>query len=173
MATPRQSAEHLRRSYYKPVRDWTNDTRDEFEKNLIDVNKPFDLISVHLYAVHGGNLRFNISTDPNNADLLRIIKHTADRAGKALYLGEFGDPVPGERLYTRNALQVIVEARVQVATLWVWEFYATSATVPANFSLVPGRDNRMIECMQSANMNIKNHSVHWSCAGDYQSYRYN
>ncbi|XP_062501784.1 uncharacterized protein LOC134178888 [Corticium candelabrum] len=162
-AVPRASAQHLRRSYYMPQRDWTNDSREEFEKNLIDVNRPCDIMSVHLYSIYGDNLRFNISTDKHNADLLRIIKQTADRAGKILYLGEFGDPLPGDRLFTRNALRVIVEAFIEVSTVWVWEFYQTSATVPANFSLIPGRDDGIIKCMQSTNVDLKNHSTKWSC----------
>jgi hypothetical protein len=160
---PRRNAEHLRRSYYKPARDWRNDTLEEFKENLIDINRPIDIMSVHLYAVHGDNLRFNISTDPNNADLLKIIKQTADQSGKTLYLGEFGDPLPGARLYTRNALQVIVETRIEVSTVWVWEFYQFNATVPSNFSLIPGRDDQIIKCIESANLNLKNDDTHWSC----------
>ena len=147
---PRADAEHLRSSYHTTPRHLGPDTQEEFIKNLIDVNTHCDWVSMHLYSQGGENVRWNY-TDPYNAELVLLGKAAADRVQKPFYLGEFGDPLPGPRTFSLNVLSALRQSKASLATVWVWEFYQESSTLPANFSLLPGRDEAFIGAMQDFN----------------------
>ncbi len=71
---------------------------------------------------------------------------------RLLYLGEFGDPQP-PRTFSTWVLQLLsLTPRVaDMATIWVWEFYQFSQTVPANFSISPTVDAGLVADMQKVN----------------------
>jgi hypothetical protein len=95
--------------------------------------------------------RWNI-TGPDNPGLLQIALTGATAAGKALYVGEFGDPLPGNRTWTAAVLGAMTQYGATRGTVWVWEFYQAGPTQPpAVFSLLPGRDSEIIAAMQAWN----------------------
>ena len=122
-STPRPSAEHLRRS--PAVRgkvDWTPDTEQETENNLISMNRAVDIVSAHVYPSQEIG-RFRKS---GPVDILRVLKDAADRAGKRLYIGEFGDPnvgKTGDSPFIDKTLNEIVALKISYASAWAWEFY--------------------------------------------------
>lgn len=149
-ALPRPAAAHLRASYLQPQRDWTPDSVDEFNGIIHDVNSMADWITVHMYA-GPDNARWN-DTNPNSAALLYYVADAAALAGKPLYVGEFGDPLPGNRSYTNAMLAAMADLRNPLATVWVWEFYQDGTNNPAaEYSLLPGRDDAIISNMQAWN----------------------
>jgi len=144
-ALARPAAQHLRAR----AGDWTPDSLADFAANFADIHSYADLASVHIYA-GDDNVRWNLTHDPNTADILRIVKQVADGAGKNLYVGEFGDAKPGPRPFTASVLDNVRRANVSLATAWVWEFYQFGDT-PSDFSLVPGRDDAAIAMLQAGN----------------------
>lgn len=144
-ALARPAAQHLRA---RPD-DWTPDTLEQFAQNFADIHSYADLASVHLYA-GDDNVRWNLTHDPNSADILQIVKQVADGAGKQLYVGEFGDPKPGPRPFTKSVLDNLQRGNISRATAWVWEFYQSGDT-PSDYSLVPGRDDAAIAMLQAGN----------------------
>ena len=142
-ALARPAAEHLRRS----PPSWTPDSLAEFERNFADVNAHADLASVHVYA-GADDARWNLTS---GADILQYVRGAADKAGKCLYVGEFGDPLPGDRPFLHAVVQVVPEYGISLCSAWVWMFLQNSPTTFANFSLVPGRDDAAIAALQSLN----------------------
>lgn len=142
---PGTCAEHIRASYHAARPDWTPDTPEQFAKNIADVNAHVDWASIHLYK--GEGVRWNI-TDPLSAAVLAVAGAASRAAGKELYLGEFGDPLPGERPLSRNVLAAL-RGNVTRATVWVWEFVQFGAV--AQYSLLPDRDAEFIQLMQHYN----------------------
>jgi len=149
---PRICAEHLRASYYLPNRDWRSDTVNQFVKNLEDINAdPLDFISVHIYALGGDNVRYNLTTDPNSAVLLEVGKDAGDRISKPFYVGEYGD-LKEPRTFTKNVFKTLIDKKIGLSTLWIWEFYQSGPNnPPADFSIIPGRDDDIITVMQNTN----------------------
>ena len=86
------------------------------------------------------------------AQAVRAMRAGGARAA-SLYFGEFGDPLPGNRTWTRAVLAALpaVADVTPLATVWVWEFFQFSATEAANFSLLPGRDAAIIATMNAFN----------------------
>ena len=153
-SVPRDDAEHLRRSYHDPRRDWTKDTVAEFKKNLKDTCKCCTHCSVHVYG-GPGMIRWS-NTNASYPVVMHPAAEVAYEGGKLLYLGEFGDPLPGPRPFSHTMLDLIptlphASTTLPLATIWVWEFYQDSKTQPANFSLIPGRDDAMIHRMEAFN----------------------
>lgn len=157
---PRRAAEHLRvqPEWSKDGPDWTWDNREQFIKNLIDIHDAVDIISVHLY---GGdrNKRFGADTVP---ELLEVVKEAADRAGKPMFVGEFGevDPVRANpTTHTSRMIDKIIELGVPYSAVWVWEFYQnkpylTHNTSPSRLSLEPGYTDYLISRIRQANGNV-------------------
>jgi len=52
---PRPSAEHLRKQpeWSADGPDWTEDSREEFQKNLLETNQDVDIVSIHIYIFVG------------------------------------------------------------------------------------------------------------------------
>ena len=115
---PRRAAEHLRRE-----KTWTQDSPEEFERNLLDVTPlPCDLISVHLYPFD--KERFNAKDTPYT-QTMRYCMEAARRGGKALFVGEFGAPDSqkdgGPEAARKNILEMIAALEstgVPLAALW-------------------------------------------------------
>ncbi|MBU0620481.1 MAG: hypothetical protein KJ795_01405 [Gammaproteobacteria bacterium] len=83
----------------------------------------------------------------------------ADKAGKPLFVGEFGDPNPtkaDERSHTLRMMNKIVELGVPYSAVWVWEYYpnktyATRDNKHAAHSLEPGYTDYLIGRLRVAN----------------------
>lgn len=154
---PRGSAEHLRASPEWTTRkaDWRPDTRDQFAKNLEDIHAAVDIISIHLYSGEN-NWRFGSS---DAVDLLVEAKRVADKVGKPLFVGEFGDSKPAEadeRSYAVRMMNKIAELRVPYSAVWVWEFYQNKTYVTHDnrhtaLSLEPGYTDYLIGRLRDVN----------------------
>jgi hypothetical protein len=154
---PRGSAQHLRASPEWTVSktDWTPDSREEFGKNLESIHAGVDIISIHLY---GGktNWRFGSS---DAVDLLVEAKRVADRAGKPLFVGEFGDAnavAADERSHVVRMINKILELKVAYSAVWAWELYLNKTYVThenrhTRPSLEPGYTDYLIERIRQAN----------------------
>jgi len=94
---------------------WAKDSPEQFAEMLLADNPdPVDTISVHVYEDAAGHL----------AEALQAAK----RAGKPLFVGEFG--VLGEGAETteqfQTLLRVIEDAQVPLAALWVFDYKGQS-----------------------------------------------
>lgn len=161
LSVPRPNAEGLRENPEWQGRQRAKaDTREQLQQYLGDINQAVDIISVHLYD-HEDNRRFG-SGDP--VDLLPILRSAADRIGKPLFVGEFGDPdapSAGESSFTDRMLRKIVELRVPYSAMWVWEFYqrnpyTTFDNKNNTFSLEPGYTDHLIAKLKAANKALGN-----------------
>lgn len=116
---PRPAAHHMRTEG-----SWTQDTRDQFCGNLIDVTPdPHNLISVHMYPFDRRR-RFDTPLI-SYEDILRLSMNTARTSGKGLFVGEFGAPDDEEnggpdraRREVFAQLTAIERSGVPLAALW-------------------------------------------------------
>ena len=143
-ALPRPAAQHLRRS----PPSWAPDSLADFFENMREIHSYADLASVHVYA-GADNSRWNLTDE--DAGILQYARAAADAAGKCLFVGEFGDPLPGQRPFLHDVAAAVPAYGISLASAWCWEFLQFSATVYANFSLVPGRDDAAIAVLQELN----------------------
>lgn len=162
-SVPRPGAEALRRApeWLSSSSLGKKDTPEEFAKNLNDIHQGVDIVSVHLYDMEA-NRRFG-ATDATV--LLDLVKKAADRAGKPLYMGEFGGPdpvsaVPGS--FTDKILDKLVAQRVPYSSVWIWEFYqrapySTRNTKDDAFSLEPGVTDGLIKKLEISNEKLGIH----------------
>lgn len=158
-AVPRAAAEHLRRHPATAGKvDWTQDSPEELAANLALIHKSFDIISVHLYPSEE-NGRFNSATP---VDVLSVIKRTADKIGKPLFIGEFGDlaiRTAGPGSFVDRTLDEVVQLHVPYSALWVWEFYQRKPYLtydnPATMSnLEPGYTDRILAHLVATNKKL-------------------
>lgn len=77
---PRPQAWHLMQSYHQPRRDWTADTRAQFQQMLLMVNDAFDVVNVHYY--NHSMLRWNLTS---YTGVLELVLQAASGAGMPLY----------------------------------------------------------------------------------------
>lgn len=153
-AVPRPSADHLRRSYYAPQRDWTPDSQSEFESILQSYCSCCTWCSVHYYATDAPSRPWT-AADPNRI-LLSAAATTIASQGKQFYLGEFGDANPGSRPFSTSVLATLSDIAAAgiapvVSTIWIWMFFQFSTTTAASYSILPGRDDAFIAEMQAFN----------------------
>ena len=162
-SAPRPIAEHLRArpEWSKGGGDVAKDTRLQYEKNLRDIHAPFDVVSVHLYPLKE-NARFG-EVDRRSTELLDITKEAADRMGKKLFVGEFGEARAGgdrqEDSFTERLLEKIVQLRVPYSAVWAWEFYPskphpTQGQRAATYSLEPGLTDELIREFSEASRKL-------------------
>lgn len=155
---PRRDAYHLQQSYHAAQRDWTLDTKEQFQQNLIETTACCEWISMHYYPGSGGRWGHGINSTYPLLLAAQTIKSqmTSD---KVMYVGEFGNENPGPRVFSHDVLNQLGEIQSSFVlpsnriktTIWVWEFYQFSPTSPAKFSLIPGRDDEMINALQQFN----------------------
>ncbi len=154
---PRPAAEHLRAGSALKVgrKDWTPDSLDQLEKNIIDLHRYVDIVSIHFYTgVY--YRRFGKS----EAELLKLVKSIADRMGKPLFVGEFGDRSASTARAgsaVDQMLKQIVDQRIPYSAIWVWEFYQRDLYTRIDnkghsFSLEPGYTDYLINRLKEANM---------------------
>lgn len=104
-------------------RTWQQDTVQQFKELLIgDSPDPIDVISVHVYDVT--ETRFNKVTPVS--ETVKYLMEAAQEARKPLFIGEFGAGralgEEGERRNFQALLNTIVNARVPLSALWVYDF---------------------------------------------------
>ncbi len=117
-AFPRAAAWHLRTE-----RSWTQDSKDQFAQELLADNAdPMDVICVHMYP--DSLPRFDRSL--TYLELLRTAVDVAAKAGKPLFVEEFGtDEAKGHdaaRAEFENMISAIDRAHVPLASVWVYDF---------------------------------------------------
>jgi hypothetical protein len=126
-SAPRPSAYHQRIEL-----SWTQDTREQYQQNLLDVTPdPLNLISIHHYPEHP-ETRFG-ETDVTTAELLALTTEAGASAGKAVLLGEFGasnaafggDPDQIRQLF-QETVDAIVASDVALAAAWVYDLPSQS-----------------------------------------------
>lgn len=124
-STPRPSEFHQRKEL-----SWTIDSRDELMQTLAyTAPDPTNLVSVHVYP---GELndRFKRGATITYPELLSVCVKGASRAGKPLFVGEFGPPPDDQPGMTREEakrqglelLKAIEDSDVALAALWVFDF---------------------------------------------------
>jgi len=119
---PRPAAHHMRTE-----KNWAHDSPEQFAANLLETNPdPNNLISIHVYPFEKGG-RFGKKTI-SYADVLSTCLKTANGAGKALFVGEFGAPDTekdgGPDTARKNfyeLLNAIESTGVPLAALWVFD----------------------------------------------------
>jgi len=155
-AVMRPSAWHLSRSFASGSENWTPDDEAQFVEAFQAAQAPFRLASAHLYGGPGrGNVRFNSTpVGPFWTGLVPVMRRAAGamEPPAQLLLGEFGDPLPGARPWTQAMLDELTPGGgADLGLVWCFRFHQVSATLPANFSLEPGRDDRTLDAVQAAN----------------------
>jgi Cellulase (glycosyl hydrolase family 5) len=163
-SVPRAAAEHLRArpEWVYGTADFSPDTVEQYQRNLMDIHSAVDIISVHLYPV-AGNARFGES-NVKSTSLLEQSQKLAIKAGKPLFVGEFGD---SERLdaspdsYTVRMLNKLVELKVPYSAVWAWQFYQRSPyqtrdNTATAYSLEPGFTDELIQKISDANVLLGN-----------------
>ncbi len=147
-AIARSDATWLRDNYYNPdPPPIFFDTREQFYQSTALANQAVDWVSVHAYD-GSDNIRWNWT---DAASILFDCKVAAQMQGQQLYVGEFGDPYPGTRSYSLAVLDVMREAGLDLGTVWIWAFYQNNVSAPAEYSIIPGRDDAIIAAMQKWN----------------------
>jgi hypothetical protein len=162
-SVPRPAAEGLR---HKP--EWVtgdvgrpaDDTRD-FEKNLLAIHKNIDIVSVHLYPLRG-KPRFG----EDEIVLLQRLKQITDKAGKKLFVGEFGGPngaEVGNDSFMDKMIAKIEALDVLYSAPWGWEFYqkatySTRDTDATVFAVEPGYSDRIMGVIKAANYRLGQHT---------------
>lgn len=110
------------------------DTEEQFQEMLeLDNPDPFDVISTHYYLYEG--TRFNEAQDADKA--IGLMRQTAQRIGKPLFIGEFGvsdtleDGTVNHELAKRRFTDMIdslKRADVPLSALWVYNYAPQSET---------------------------------------------
>jgi Bacterial Ig domain/Cellulase (glycosyl hydrolase family 5) len=137
------AASHLeRRPEFAPGGpDWTADTTPDLARYLSEIHQPFDIVSVHLYPKPEATLFGRMPGEQYR--LVNDAAGIARAAGKPLFIGEFGDKA-GASPFLAHALDEIVQARVDYAAIWAWEFYQISTYQAAKFNVEPGFSDDII-----------------------------
>jgi len=158
-SVPRRSAEHLRAKpeWVTGNTDFTLDSLEQFEKHLADIHEGVDVISVHLYPDEG-NCRFG-AADRRGTELLDIVKRAADKIGKPLFIGEFGEqgkPDSWTDSFTVRMLERIAALKVPYSAVWAWQFYRKipyimQDNLHTSFSLEPGFTDVLIDRIRQTN----------------------
>ncbi len=158
-SVPRASAEHLRASpeWISGKADFRQDSLEQLQQNLAFIHEGVDIISVHIYP-NEANVRFG-AKDRHGVELLESIKKIADKIGKPLFVGEFGDRddlTDSPASYTVRMLNRIRDLRVPYSALWVWEFYQKSPHITRDnqhtgYSLEPSDNNKLIQKISQTN----------------------
>jgi hypothetical protein len=149
---PRSAAHHMRIE-----RSWTADSKDEFAANLIEVTPdPVNLISVHVYP--GDKQKRFGQTTVSFADILSLCMQTSRKAGKALFVGEFGAPDRtedgGPEAARKDNLEIIAALEstgVPLAALWVFDLSDQDSFI--NVTPTNAR-SYLLDLLQEANLRL-------------------
>ncbi len=118
-SAPRPSAWHQ----WKEL-SWTQDTPEQYADRLLRDNPdPVNSVTVHIYWDTAKRFGRNVSVEK----FLARTREAAARAGKALFVGEFGAPTAQKREKApvaqrfRRILAAIEKTGVPLAALWVYD----------------------------------------------------
>ena len=119
-SVPRASAFHNSKE-----RSWRTDSSEQFETILLRDNPDlFDTICVHLYPRNEDE--GYPAGAKNMDDLVRIIQSAASKAGKPLFIGEFGMSHElgemEERTQFQNIVSAIEREGVALSAFWVFDY---------------------------------------------------
>jgi len=149
-ALPRPSAFHNSKE-----KSWKRDSKRQFEEILLRDNPdPFDTLCVHVYAKPDYPAQ---AKDP--ADLIQTLRHLSARAGKSLFIGEFGVPLTFGNDEEQRRFEELVNAiethEVPLSAFWVFDYtgqdkdwnvtfanrrgYMLQRVAEANQRMTPGR----------------------------------
>jgi hypothetical protein len=143
------AASHLQRrpEFAAGGPDWTPDTEPDLARYLSDIHEPFDIVSVHLYPKPDATPFGRMSGEQYR--LVDDAAAIARAAGKPLFIGEFGD-MAGASPFLAQVLDQIVQARVDYAAIWAWEFYQVSTYQAAPFNVEPGISDEIVALLRQA-----------------------
>ena len=121
---PRPAAYNLQHN-----NSWKADNREEAALNLKEATpNHFDIISIHFYQ-ENNELRFGMKEKLPEKEILKFYMNAAKKAGKILFVGEFGqtlettqsDPKIHKQDFLRT-VNAIVENNVPLSAFWVFDF---------------------------------------------------
>jgi len=125
-SAPRPSAWHQWKE-----KTWAQDAESQFAERLLRDNPdPVDTITVHIYWDRQRRFGREVGVE----EFLRLANQIARRAGKVLFVGEFGACEPGAngeaiaRKRFARILEAIRRTGVPLAALWVFDYRGQSAT---------------------------------------------
>lgn len=141
---PRSAAVHLEKQG-----TWTADGRQEWLQALADNHpSPIDTLCIHYYPFHDEK-----GTGLSGASLkesLKLCQEAADKAGKPLFVGEFGPPEKTDAAtrhrHTKEMIQEMVDLRVPLSAVWVFDFSHQDVSIPAN-----AEGDEMLSLIRTAN----------------------
>jgi len=117
---PRASAWHQWRE-----KSWKQDSEAQYdERLLLDHPDPVNVVSIHIYKAAEKRFGREVGID----EFLRLSVGAASKAGKPLFVGEFGarrEEAEREEVVRRRferILSAIENAKVPLAALWVYDF---------------------------------------------------
>jgi hypothetical protein len=143
---PRPSAYHNSRE-----KSWKRDSAEQFAEILLRDNPdPFDTLCVHVYPQSDYPAQ---AKDPT--DLIKTFSHLSVRAGKPLFIGEFGTPLTlGEKEERERFLELVhaIEAHaVPLSAFWVFDYAGQDKDWNVTFS---NRRNYMLQLVAEANQRM-------------------
>ncbi|MFO7974059.1 MAG: cellulase family glycosylhydrolase [Candidatus Hydrogenedentota bacterium] len=148
---PRPAAHHMHTEG-----TWTRDTREQFQQRLILTSpEPIDLVSVHMYPFEPG-ARFDGKT--TYEEILSLAMAACKKAGKALFVGEFGAAEDGKhggsegpKHEHRVLVDAIVTSGAPLAAIWVYDLERQKDT----FSITPDSDRAyLLDLVADANKRV-------------------
>lgn len=148
---PRAAQHHLRAEGV-----WRDDAPAQFEAILLELAPdPIDLVSVHMYAQ--ARKRFG-RDDVAYAELLEVCRGAAAKAGKALFLGEFGASHAadaggvGQGKATVLAMLEAVEASaIPLAAFWVYDLPQQTGS----YNVTPEENAYVLDALEAVNTRLR------------------
>lgn len=140
--------------------DWTRDTRAKFKKAIkLYTPDPVDTVSFHFQSGTSGVTPASYVTEYvgfaregslSVLDRLNAYVEAAQNAGKALYLGEFGDFLDMESAEDcpdmfRTLCGWIRESGIQIASLWQFQDYTDSGVAAAKLDILAELNDELRE----------------------------
>jgi hypothetical protein len=143
------------------------DNESAFVKNLLDTNAPpLDFVSAHMGGVSDNVHRAFAVNETRPTWLLELARSASAEQGQPFYLGEFtvtlskseeegGGPQERSYEYAEAVVDWVLDVHTRggtvLASAWVFEYANQNDT----FSLISGRDEELLQKMQSANAALR------------------
>jgi hypothetical protein len=132
---------------------WEVDSREQWAQMFLDGSpNPIDSLSVHIYPSH------DKTYFPEKVGLLELIgicNEEAKKAGKVLFVGEFGASDPLDRKKEREEFVIFIDAiikyKIPLSAVWVFDFPQQNA----DWNITPCNDRvYMLNLVREANKKI-------------------
>ncbi len=139
--------------------DWSRDLYEQYVTMLSFFNPPpLDIVSVHIYGEKEDGPLW-ITRDGEHAFELPWIVSAADRMGKPIFIGEFGEKIfqagnEKDGNWDSDLMQRLQELGGPLAMIWSWEF-STDDPSQSPYSLSALRTPEMIVRLKTANLALK------------------